>query len=68
MLYCIDIKTSQVHVLGCPQISHKSKKKNEDIVFLERFANPNDAVTDSKAKGYLEANGCSHCCSSAHIE
>ena len=27
MLYCIDIKTSQVHVLGCPQISHKNKKK-----------------------------------------
>ncbi|MGB6129148.1 MAG: hypothetical protein WBG30_10385 [Psychrilyobacter sp.] len=68
MLYCIDVKTSQVHVLGCPEITRKGKKKNENIIFLERFNNPNDAVIDSKLKGYSEANGCIHCCPSAHTE
>ncbi len=64
MLYCIVIKTSVIHVLGCPDISRKNVDKN----FLGRFNNPNDAVTDAKFKGFLNANGCSRCCSSAHIK
>ena len=64
MLYCIDLKTSEVHVLGCPHISPKKEKK----CFLDRFNNANDAVIDAKTKGYSVANGCSHCCSSSHIK
>jgi len=64
MLYCIDLKTSIVHVLGCQHIPQKHETKK----FLGRFNNPNDAVTDAKSKGYSNANGCSHCCSSAHIK
>lgn len=59
MLYCIDLKTSQVHVLGCRHIPQKSVDKS----FLGRFGNPNDAVSDAKSKGFSNANGCLHCCS-----
>ena len=64
MLYCIDLKTSVVHVLGCPHI----RPKKEEKCFLSRFNSANDAVTDAKSKGYSEANGCFHCCSSTHIK
>lgn len=64
MLYCIDLKTSEVHVLGCPYIPHKTENK----IFLGRFDKPYDAVTDAKFKNFPNANGCFHCCSSVHIK
>ncbi|MEI6857340.1 hypothetical protein [Psychrilyobacter sp.] len=64
MLYCIDLKTNIIHVLGCPYIPPRNGEKN----FLGRFDNLNDALIEAKFKGFLNANGCSHCCSSAHIK
>ncbi|WP_028855747.1 hypothetical protein [Psychrilyobacter atlanticus] len=61
MLYCIDLKTNQVHILGCRHIP----KKNVDKNFLGRFDNPNDAITDAGLKGYTNVNSCSDCCSSS---
>ena len=64
MLYCIDLKTSVVHVLGCQHIPQKNKDKG----FLDRFDNPNDAVADAKLKRFSNADSCFHCCPSAHIK
>ncbi len=64
MLYCIDLKTSVVHVLGCRYIPQKKQDKG----FLNRFDNCKDAVADAKLKGFSNANACSHCCPSTHIK
>lgn len=64
MLYCIDLNTSQVHVLGCRYIPQKNKDKG----FLGRFDNPNDAVATAKLRGFSNAHSCLHCCPSSHIK
>lgn len=64
MLYCLDLKTNEIHVLGCSHIPHK----NIDKVFLERFNNPNDAVTYAESIGYTKAFACIYCCFSAYTE
>lgn len=59
MLYCINLKTSQIHVLGCRHIAQKNIDKN----FLGRFKNPDEAIIDAKGKGFMNAKLCSNCCS-----
>lgn len=64
MLYCIDLKTSAVHILGCSHTPHKNAEKT----YLGRFDNPNDAVADAESKGYSKAFACIYCCFSAYTK
>lgn len=64
MLYCIDLKTNEIHVLGCRYIP----SKHQDKSFLGRFNNPNDAIAEAKFKGFLDVNACFYCCFSTYMK